>query len=76
MGVSMRVLGVQCTANFAFLSVVEDGRVIDQGPERLALARSTDEDKALWDTLSSFTTALDEISPDCVHLLGPVPVGM
>ena len=67
----MRVLGVQCTANYAFLSVVENGRVIDLGPDRLAPAKSTDEDQALWETLSTFTTALDEISPDSVHLLGP-----
>jgi hypothetical protein len=67
----MRVLGVQCTSKFAFLSVVEDGQVIERGPERLALAQSTDEDRALWETLSTFETALEEISPDCVHLLGP-----
>src|SRR5260370_39822566 len=67
----MRVLGVQCTSKFAFLSVVDDRQVIDRGPERLALAQSTDEHGALWETLSTFETALDEISPDCVHLLGP-----
>lgn len=67
----MRVLGVQCTAKFAFLSVVEDGQVIKRGPERLAPAQSTDEDRALWETLSTFETALDEVAPDCVCLLGP-----
>jgi hypothetical protein len=67
----MRVLGVHCTNRFAFLSVVEDGQVTKRGPERLAPAQSTDEDQALWETLSTFETALDEISPDCVHLLGP-----
>ena len=67
----MRVLGVQCTTKFAFLSVVEDGQVTERGPGRLAPAQSTDEDQALWQTLSTFETALDGISPDCVHLLGP-----
>ena len=67
----VRVLGVQCTSKFAFLSVVEDGQVIERGPSRLALAESTDQDQALWETLSTFETALNEISPDCVRLLLP-----
>ena len=67
----MRVLGVQCSVNFAFLSVVENGVVIESGPPRLALAQSTDEDRALWDTLGTFGDALDEIRPDRVALLLP-----
>ena len=67
----MRVLGVQCTVKFAFLSVVENGLVIDNGPPRLQLAQSTDEGRALWDTLGTFGDALDEIRPDRVCLLLP-----
>lgn len=67
----MRVLGVQCTARFAFMTVVEDGEVVERGPARLAPAQCTDEDKALWETLGTFSTTLDEISPDRVHLLLP-----
>jgi len=67
----MRVLGVQCTVKFAFLTVVEGGDVIESGPPRLALAQSTDEDQALWETLGTFGDALDEIEPDQVRLLLP-----
>ncbi|MCA1833898.1 MAG: hypothetical protein LC750_14455 [Actinobacteria bacterium] len=67
----MRVLGVQCTAKFAFLSVVEDALVVERGPARLAPAQSTDEDRALWETLGTFGDALDEINPDRVCLLRP-----
>ena len=67
----MRVLGVQCAGRFAFLSVVEDGELLDRGPARLAPAQSTDEDRALWETLGNFGDALDEIKPDHVRLLLP-----
>lgn len=67
----MRVLGVHCTSKFAFLSVVEDGEVIDRGPTRLAPAQSTDEDQALWETLGTFGDALEEIKPDRIRLLLP-----
>lgn len=67
----MRVLGVQCTAQFAFLTVLEDGRIVERGPARLAPAQCPDKDKALWETLGTFDVALDEISPDSVHLLLP-----
>jgi hypothetical protein len=67
----VRVLGVQCTAKFAFLSVVDEGEVIERGPARLAPAQSTDEDRALWETLGTFGDALDEIKPDHVRLLLP-----
>lgn len=70
-GAKMRVLGVQCTAKHAFLSVVEDGNVVKLGPERLAATKSTDEDQALWDTLSTFGTTLDEIHPSRIYLLLP-----
>jgi hypothetical protein len=67
----MRVLGVQCTGRFAFLSVVEHGELIESGPARLAPAQSTDADRALWETLGTFGDALDEIKPDHVRLLLP-----
>jgi hypothetical protein len=67
----MRVLGVQCTAKFAFLSVAEDGRITERGPARLVPAQSTDEDRALWETLGTFGDALDEIKPAQVRLLLP-----
>jgi hypothetical protein len=65
------VLGVQCTAKAAFLSVAEDGALIDRGPARLEPTESADEDRALWETLSSFGTVLDEIAPDHIRLLRP-----
>jgi hypothetical protein len=67
----VRVLGVQCTAQFAFLTVVEEGQIVEREPARLAPAQCTDKDKALWETLDTFSMALDEISPGCVHLLLP-----
>ena len=67
----MRVLGVQCTSVFAFLSVVQDGQLVASGPARVAPAQSTDEDHALWQTLATFGDALDEISPSLVRLLLP-----
>ena len=67
----MRVLGVQCTKNFAFLTVVDDGEVVQVGPERLAPAQSTDQDRALWETLGTFGGALNEINPGLVRLLLP-----
>jgi hypothetical protein len=71
MEIVMRVLGVQCTSSFAYLAVVDDGDVVELGPERLAPAQSTDEDRALWETLGTFRDALDEIKPDHVRLLLP-----
>lgn len=67
----MRVLGVQCTSSFAFLTVVDDGEVVEVGPERIAAAQSTDQDRALWETLGTFGDALDEIKPAIVRLLLP-----
>lgn len=67
----MRVLGVQCTSKFAFLSVADGGEVVERGPQRLAPAQSTDEDQALWETLDTFGHALDEIKPDRICLLLP-----
>jgi hypothetical protein len=67
----VRVLGVHCTAQFAYLTVVEDGQIVERGPARLAPAQCTDKDKALWETLGTFGMALDEITPDCVRLLLP-----
>ena len=64
----VRVLGVQCTAQFAFLMAVQEGQIVELGPARLAPAQCTDKDKALWETLGTFGMALDEISPGCVHL--------
>jgi hypothetical protein len=67
----MRVLGIQLTNKYAFLSVVDTGQLIELGPERIAPTASADEDCALWETLSTFDTALGEVSPNCVHVLLP-----
>lgn len=67
----MRVLGVQCTNGFAFLTVQQGGAIVPTGPGRLSAAQSVDQDQALWETLDTFGTALDEIEPDRVHLLLP-----
>jgi len=67
----MRVLGVHCTAKYAFLSVAEGGLILELGASRLAAAQSTDADAALWETLGSFEDALDEVNPDRIALLLP-----
>lgn len=65
------MLGVSCTNKFAFLSVVEDDVVVERGPARIGPARSTDQDRALWQTLDTFKTALAEVAPSRVVLLLP-----
>ena len=67
----MRVLGVQCTNRFAFLAVLDGTTLVMTGPPRLEPAQSTDQDHALWDTLSTIGGALDEIAPYRVGLLLP-----
>jgi hypothetical protein len=62
---------VSCTNKFAFLAVVEDGVVVERGPGRIGPARSTDLDKALWETLDTLKTTVSEIAPTRIALLLP-----
>jgi hypothetical protein len=66
-----RTLGVSCTNKFAFLAVVENGEVLERGPVRIGAARSTDKDKALWETLDTLKTTIREIAPTRIALLLP-----
>ncbi len=71
----MRVLGVSCTSNHAFLALVVAGEILPDKPVRLEPAKSMDEDAALWETLKTCGDALDELEPDQVVLLLPATDG-
>lgn len=67
----MRALGLHCTSQYAFLALVESGRVQDGLTERLAMSQQHEADQRLWATLDDFSRCLDEADPAAMGLLLP-----
>lgn len=69
--IRMRVLGVHCSAKDAYLTVVDDGTVVDGLPERLRLPSGIESGERLLEFLEEVRRTLGEVCPAHVVILQP-----
>lgn len=69
--VPVRVLGINCTSNEAYVALLEDGVVLDGYPERLRLPGGVEGGEGLLEFIDEVRRTLAQARPDHVVLLLP-----
>jgi hypothetical protein len=66
-----RILGVESKKQEIYLALVEDGRVVAEGPQRLEVAAVHEQTARLKGFMDDFKRVLAEMKPDAVHIIQP-----